>query len=60
MYHKYTFQEKTESTNKIYSVVFKENSVAYYIRKYVKNVEDFKGIERAVPLSSKPGKLYPS
>ena len=48
------FQEKTGSTNKIHLIVFKENLVANHIKKYVKDVGDFKEIERRIPFGSKP------
>ena len=36
----------------------RSNSVAYFIKKYLKNVEDFKGIEKTIRLAANPKKLF--
>ena len=39
----------------IHPIIQKENSIAYYIRRYLKNIE---GYTKLIPSGSKPGKLY--
>ena len=39
----------------IHPIIQKENSIAYYIRRYLKNKE---GYTKLIPSGSKPGKLY--
>ena len=41
--------------NSFLSVIQKESSIAYYIRRYLKNI---KGYTKVIPSGSKPGKLY--
>ena len=38
----------------IYPIIQKENSVSYYVKKYLKGVKD---IENLIPVDSKPGQL---
>ena len=39
----------------IHPIIQKKNSIAYYIRRYLKNIE---GYTKLIPSGSKPGKLY--
>ena len=39
----------------IYPIIQKENSIAYYIKRYLKNIKDY---TKLIPSGSKPGKLY--
>ena len=43
--------------NKLHSVIAKEKSIEYFIRKYLKNV-DKDIMQSLIPTGSKPGKLY--
>ena len=51
--NKTKFVEIRQNTD-IHPIIQKENSVSYYVKKYLNNVHDF---EKLIPVGSKPGKL---
>ena len=54
IHDKTKFVEIRQDTD-IHPIIQKENSVSYYVKKYLNKVNDF---EKLIPVGSKPGKLY--